>query len=63
MIDYFYPELNNPKYENQKKRFVNELLNPEEAALQDLKQAGNMQKPKNDVMPKIEGKFFTNDGR
>ena len=63
MIDYFYPELGNPKDENHKKKFVNELLNPEKAYFEALRKADGMKKPKNDIIEKNEGKLLTNDGR
>jgi hypothetical protein len=63
MINYFYPDLNNSKDENQKKKFVNELLNPEQAYFEAMRKAGNMKKKKNDIMEKSEGKLLTNDGR
>jgi len=63
MIDYFYPDLGNSKDENQKKKFVNELLNPEQAYFEALRKAENMKKPKNDLIEKNEGKSLTNDGR
>jgi hypothetical protein len=63
MINYFYPDLGNNKDENQKKKFVNELLNPEQAYFEAMRKAGSMKKPKNDIMEKSEGKLLTNDGR
>lgn len=63
MIDYFYPDLNNSKDESQKKKFVNELLNPEHVYMEAVKKAAGMQKPKNDIMEKSEGKLLTDDGR
>lgn len=63
MIDYFYPDLGNSKDENQKKKFVNELLNPEQAYFEALKKAESMKKSKNDLVEKNEGKNLTNDGR
>ncbi len=60
MIDYFYPELNNNK--NQSKKFVNELLNPDEAYYDALQKA-NLKRPKNDIIERAEGKLLTNDGR
>lgn len=62
MIDYFYPDLNSPKGENQNKRFVNELLNPDQAYIAAMKQA-NLRKPNNEVMERNNGKLLTNDGR
>lgn len=62
MIDYFYPDLGNSKNENQKKRFVNELMNPEQAYVNAVKQA-NLKKPNNEVMQRNPGKLLTNDGR
>lgn len=62
MIDYFYPELGNSKDENQKKKFVNELLNPDKAYYEAMQKA-NLKRPKNDVIEKNEGKLLTNDGR
>lgn len=62
MIDYFYPDLN-PKDDNQKKKFVNELLNPEQAYFEAMKKAANMKKPKNDIIERNENKILTNDGR
>jgi hypothetical protein len=61
MIDYFYPELD-PKNGNQKKKFVNELLNPEQAYFEAM-QKGNLKRPKNDIVERNEGKLLTNDGR
>lgn len=61
MIDYFYPELENPS--NKNKKFVNELLNPEQAYQEAIKKANSMKKPKNDIVSKNEGKLLTNDGR
>jgi len=61
MIDYFYPELD-PKGQKSKK-FVNELLNPEQAYFEAQKKAASMQKTKNDIMEKDNGKLLTNDGR
>lgn len=63
MIDYFYPELGDSKNENQKKKFVNELLNPEQAYMEAMRKANSMKKPKNDIVEKNEGKLLTNDGR
>ncbi len=63
MIDYYYPELGNSKEENQKKRFVNELLNPEQTYNEAVQRANNMRKPKNDIVSRNEGKLLTNDGR
>jgi len=63
MIDYYYPELGNSKEENQKKRFVNELLNPEQTYNEAVQRANNMRKPKNDIIERNEGKLLTNDGR
>lgn len=48
--------------ENQKKKFVNELLNPEKAYSEAVQKA-NLKRPKNDIVPKNEGKLLTNDGR
>ncbi len=62
MIDYFYPDLNNSKDENQKKRFVNELLNPDKAYVDAMKKA-NLKRPKNDIVERANGKLLTNDGR
>lgn len=62
MIDYFYPELNNSKKDNSKKRFVNELLNPDQAQIDALKNA-NLSKPKSDLVERNDGKSLTNDGR
>lgn len=62
MIDYFYPELGNSKNENQNKKVVNELLNPEKTYSDAVKKA-NLRKPKNDIIEKNEGKLLTNDGR
>lgn len=62
MIDYFYPDLDNSKNENQKKKFVNELLNPDTAYIEAMQKA-NLKKPKNDVIERNEGKTLTNDGR
>ena len=62
MIDYFYPELGNSKDENQKKKFVNELLNPDKAYYEAMQKA-NLKRPKNDVIERNEGKTLTNDGR
>ena len=61
MIDYFYPEMDpkNPK----SKKFVNELMNPQEAFMEAQRKAASMQKPKNDIMEKDGGKLLTNDGR
>jgi len=63
MIDYFHPELGDSKNENQKKKFVNELLNPEQAYFEAVRKANNMKKPKNDIMERSSGKLLTNDGR
>ena len=62
MIDYFYPELNNSEDNNQKKKFVNELLNPDEAYLEAIRKS-NLKKPKNDIIERNESKSLTNDGR
>ena len=62
MIDYFYPELTGSRDENQKKKFVNELLNPDKAYYEAL-QKSNLKKPKNDIIVRNEGKLLTNDGR
>jgi hypothetical protein len=61
MIEYFYPELDpkNPK----SKKFVNELLNPQEAYMEAQRKAASMKKPKNDIMQKEDQKLLTNDGR
>ena len=61
MIDYFYPEMDpkNPK----SKKFVNELLNHQEAFMEAQRKAASMKKPKNDIMEKDGGKLLTNDGR
>jgi|LakMenEpi03Aug12_release.lakeMendotaPanAssembly.Ray.scaffolds.fasta_scaffold2973434_2 hypothetical protein len=63
MIDYFHPELGDSKNENQKKKFVNELLNPEQAYFEAVRKANSMKKPKNDIMERSSGKLLTNDGR
>jgi hypothetical protein len=63
MIDYFHPDLGDSKNENQKKKFVNELLNPEQAYFEAVRKANNMKKPKNDIMERSSGKLLTNDGR
>jgi hypothetical protein len=63
MIDYFYPDLSNSKDENQKKKFVNELLNPEQAYFEAVQKAANMKKSKNDIIERNNGKNLTNDGR
>lgn len=60
MIDYFYPELGDNKKPN--KKFVNELLNPEQA-YNEAVQKSNLKKPMNDVIERNEGKLLTNDGR
>lgn len=62
MINYFYPDLSNPKDENQKKRFVNELLNPDKAYVEAVQKA-NLKRPKNDIVERANGKLLTNDGR
>ena len=62
MINYFYPELGNSKDENQKKKVVNELLNPEKTYFEAMKKS-NLRKPKNDIVEKNENKLLTNDGR
>ena len=51
------------KDENQKKRFVNELLNPEQVYFEALQKANNMKKPQNEIVEKNDGKLLTNDGR
>lgn len=63
MINYFYPELGDSKDGKQSKKFVNELLNPEQAYFEAVRKAGNMKKPKNDIMERSTGKLLTNDGR
>lgn len=63
MINYFYPELGDSKNENQNKKFVNELLNPEQAYFEAMRKASNMKKPKNEIIEKSVGKLLTNDGR
>lgn len=63
MLDYFYPELENSNKENQKKKFVNELLSPEQIYFESMSKANNMKKPKNDIIGRNEGKTLTNDGR
>lgn len=62
MIDYFYPNLESSKDDNRKKRFVNELLNPDQAYVAAMKQA-NLKRPNNEVVEKNSGKLLTNDGR
>lgn len=62
MIDYFYPDLSNSKDDNRKKRFVNELLNPDQAYVDAMKQA-NLKRPNNEVVERNSGKLLTNDGR
>jgi hypothetical protein len=62
MIDYFYPDLSNSKDDNRKKRFVNELLNPDQAYVDAMRQA-NLKRPNNEVVEKNSGKLLTNDGR
>lgn len=62
MIDYFYPELGNSKDDSQKKKTVNELLNPDKAYFDAMKKA-NLRKPKNDIVERQNGKLLTNDGR
>ena len=44
------------------KKFVNELLNPDEA-LKEAANQGNLKKPKNDIVEKKDGPLLTNDGR
>lgn len=63
MINYFYPELGDSKDGKQSKKFVNELLNPEQAYFEAVRKANNMKKPKNDIMERSNGKLLTNDGR
>jgi len=63
MINYFYPDLGNSKDENHKKKFVNELLNPEQAYFEAMQKANNMKKPKNEIIEKNNDKLLTNDGR
>jgi hypothetical protein len=43
------------------KKFVNELMNPDEALKEAVNQA-NLKKPKNDIVEK-SGILLTNDGR
>lgn len=62
MIDYFYPNLGSSKDDNRNKRFVNELLNPDQAYIAAMKQA-NLKRPNNEVVEKNSGKLLTNDGR
>lgn len=62
MIDYFYPNLESSKNDNRNKRFVNELLNPDQAYVAAMKQA-NLKRPNNEVVEKNSGKLLTNDGR
>lgn len=62
MIDYFYPNLESSKDDNRNKRFVNELLNPDQAYFAAMKQA-NLKRPNNEVVEKNSGKLLTNDGR
>ena len=62
MIDYFYPNLESSKNDNSNKRFVNELLNPDQAYIAAMKQA-NLKRPNNEVVEKNSGKLLTNDGR
>lgn len=62
MIDYFYPELGSSKDENSKKKFVNELLNPEKIYFEAM-QKSNLKRPKNDILEKTANKNLTNDGR
>lgn len=63
MVHYFYPELGNSKDNSQKKKFVNELLNPEQAYFEAVRKANSMKKPKNDIIERNNGKLLTNDGR
>lgn len=63
MIDYFYPELGNGKDENPQKKFVNELLNPEQAYFEALRKAESMKKPQTEMVNKNTDKLLTNDGR
>jgi hypothetical protein len=44
------------------KKFVNELMNPEEALKEAVKQA-NLKRSKNDIVEKHNGPLLTNDGR
>lgn len=48
--------------ENSKKKFVNELLNPDQAYVEAMQKA-NLQRPKNDIVERNNDKLLTNDGR
>jgi hypothetical protein len=61
MTNYSYSDLMNFN-ENSKKKFVNELLNPDQAYMEAV-QKSNLQKPKNDIIERNGDKLLTNDGR
>lgn len=61
MIDYFHPNLNDSK-KSQSKKFVNELLSPEQEYFNAI-QKSNLKKPKNDIIERSSSKMLTNDGR
>lgn len=44
------------------KKFVNELMNPEQALKEAVKN-NNLKRPKNDIVEKSNGPLLTNDGR
>lgn len=61
MTNYSYSDLMDSN-ENSKKKFVNELLNPDQAYLEAMQKA-NLQRPKNDIVERNGDKLLTNDGR
>lgn len=44
------------------KKFVNELMNPDQA-LKEAAKSSNLKRPKNDIVEKANGPLLTDDGR
>ena len=55
--------MNNPNELKPKaKKFVNELMNPDQALKEVFKQ-NNLKRPKGGIVEKVSGQLLTNDGR
>ena len=55
--------MNNPnELKPEGKKFVNELMNPDQALKEDFKQ-NNLKRPKAGMVEKVNSQLLTNDGR
>lgn len=55
--------MNNPnELKSEGKKFVNELMNPDQALKEVFKQ-NNLKRPKSGMVEKVNSQLLTNDGR